>query len=269
MTDGYGLELTRPEFLFGLVALPLLAWYFHRSLVDLPRRQRWVSLVVRSLIVLLLVLSLAGLMLLEPTRELFVIFAVDQSLSVSEESRSETTRFIEQAKRQAGDNQFAVLPFAAEPGEIDGEPEKVRAKRKRTEEEIEKGTDIAGTIEVAAAAIPPHYVPRIVLLTDGNETRGDALRAALSGGITIDAVPLQTRDEPEVQVARVDVPAQVAQGEPFYVEAVVDSNHDDEVRIDVFRGPHRIAGETHSIKQGENVFRFRQSIDRDRLAEYT
>ena len=41
-----------------------------------------------------------------------------------------------------------------------------------------KGTDLAAALQVAAAAIPPFYVPRIVLLSDGNPTAGDALKAA-------------------------------------------------------------------------------------------
>ena len=42
------------------------------------------SLWLRGLIVVLLVLSLAGLSLIRPTRELFVVFAVDRSESVGE-----------------------------------------------------------------------------------------------------------------------------------------------------------------------------------------
>ncbi|HLQ45191.1 MAG TPA: VWA domain-containing protein, partial [Planctomycetaceae bacterium] len=138
------------------------------------------------------------------------------------------------------------------------------------------GTDIAAAIEAAAAAMPPDFVPRIVLLTDGNQTRGDALQAALATAnrgqsrepIPITTVPLPTRDDPEVQVSAVKVPAQVREGEPFYVEVLIDSNHDDEGLIEVFRGAHKVLSETKPLKKGENRFRFQQSIQRERLAEY-
>ena len=48
-------ELTQPWYLLGLVALPVLAWYFVRGLTDFSRWQRVTSLVVRSLVVALLV----------------------------------------------------------------------------------------------------------------------------------------------------------------------------------------------------------------------
>src|SRR5690606_14734247 len=41
------------------------------------------------------------------------------------------------------------------------------------------GTDIASALRAAAAMIPPTATGRIVLMSDGSQTRGDALEAAL------------------------------------------------------------------------------------------
>src|SRR5438270_924858 len=121
-----------------------------------------------------------------------------------------------------------------------------------------QGTNIAAALEVATASIPPSYVPDIVLLSDGNQTVGDAVRAALRGGVPVHTVPLTTRGDPEVQLAAVYVPAQVREGEPFYVEVVVNSNHDDEGEVEVYRGAHKVVSETGKVKTGETRFRFRQ-----------
>jgi Mg-chelatase subunit ChlD len=255
-------ELTHPLFLAGLAALPVLVWYFVHSLVDFSRWQRVLSLVCRSLIVALLVLALSGLNLLEPTREQFVVFAVDESLSVGDEAQSAVRAFLDRARPAAGPNRVAYLKFAAAPGQV-------RAELDAGEELNRQGTDIASAIEVAVAAIPPSYVPHVVLLSDGNQTKGDALKAALRGGVPISTVPLSTRSEPEVQVSAVQVPAQVREGEPFYVEVVIDSNHDDEGDVEVFRGAHKVISEHKSIKKGENRFRFRQTLTGERLAHYT
>src|SRR5437868_938942 len=160
------LELTHPVRLVCLAAVPVLLYYFYRSLVDFPRWQRSVSLAVRTAIVVLLVLALAGLTLLRPTTE------------------------------QCG-----------------------------------------------------------VLASGGNGTLGDALKASLKAGLPISTVPLATRNEPEVQVSAVTLPAQVRQGEPFYVEVVINSNHDDEGTITVYRGAHEVVRETRPIKKGENRLR--------------
>ena len=280
--DGFQLELTRPEWLLALVVIPVLVWFFYRSLVDFPRRQMLTSVIVRSIITLLLCLGLAGLTLLKPTQELFVVFAVDESLSVDDESQTNADEFIRNAVETAGANKFAILPFAKSPGEFvtrvpDKPPEEDESKSNDTADDsaldiallnsaepdkAKLGTNLQAAIEVAAASIPPHYVPKLVLLSDGNETTGDARRAALSSGMQIYPVAMKTRDDDEIQVSAVNVPAQVAQGEPFNVEVVVDSNHDDEVQVEIYEGEHRIISARHKIKKGENKFVFAEQVDR-------
>ncbi|MFN7292637.1 MAG: chloride channel protein, partial [Pirellula sp.] len=132
----------------------------------------------------------------------------------------------------------------------------------------QRDTNIAAAIQAASGYVPPGYVPHIVLLSDGNETLGDALSVAGQSRIPISAVSLPAPTAPEVQVAEVNVPAEVREGEPFMVEVVVQSNHDDEGMIDVYRGDHKVLSEKKTIKTGENRFRFQQSVDRERLAVF-
>jgi Ca-activated chloride channel homolog len=256
------LELTHPIFLLGLLALIVVVWYFARGLTDFAPWQRRLSLVLRSLIVVLLVLSMAGLLLLRPTKEQFVVFVIDESLSVGDEGKETIDRFLDDSVPRAGPNRVAFLRFAEAPGQVQRERGKTSALKP-------EGTNIASALEVAMASIPPSFVPHIVLLSDGNQTGGDALKSALRGGVPISTVPLPTRNDPEVQVTDVQVPAQVREGEPFYVDVIVDSNHDDEGQIEVFRGAHKVVGETVKVKKGENRFRFKQSLTNERLAEYS
>jgi uncharacterized membrane protein len=256
------LELTQPWFLLALMALPLLGWYFYRGLTDFSRWQRVASLVARAAVVLLLVAALCGLTWLKPSHDLFVIFAIDDSLSVGDEARPVVDQFLDRAVASAGKNQFAFVRFGAEPGPVVND-------RTAPANINRQGTNIGAALEVATAAIPPSHVPRIVLLSDGNQTAGDAVRAALRGRVPISTVPLPTRSEPEVQVSSVTLPAQVRDGEPFYVEVVVDSNHDDEGEVEIFRGAYKVVGERVKLKSGENKFRFRQQVKGERMAEYT
>ena len=83
MFDAFSLELTQPWWLATLVLIvPLLIYYYWRSLSDFPRMQLLASLATRCVVLGLLVLSLAGLTLLRPTLQTFMIIAIDQSLSV-------------------------------------------------------------------------------------------------------------------------------------------------------------------------------------------
>ena len=119
-------------------------------------------------------------------------------------------------------------------------------------------------MRTAIASMPPSRVRRVVLLSDGNATDGgDVVATSAEGGVPIWTVPLPSRSEPEVQLTRVDAPTQVRQGQPFYVEVVVSSNRDTEGYIDLYRGDIRIGDEAPKkvkIKEGENSFRFRQTV---------
>jgi Mg-chelatase subunit ChlD len=127
-----------------------------------------------------------------------------------------------------------------------------------------RGTNLAAALRTAVASMPPSRVRRVVLLSDGNATEGDdAIAAAVDAGVPIWTVPLPTRSEPEVQLVRVDAPTQVRQGEPFYVEIVVSSNHETTGFIDLYRGDIQIGeddAEPVEIQEGENTFRFRQTV---------
>ncbi len=256
------LELTQPKLLLLLAVLPVLAWYFYRGLTDFSKWQRVTSLAVRAVVIALLVAAISGLTWLKPSRDLYVVFAIDDSLSVADEAKSEIEGFLSKTASLAQNNRSAYVRFGAEPGPVLADWAAPFALNRR-------GTNLAAALDIAAAAIPPSFVPRIVLLSDGNQTTGDAVRSALRGGIPIYTFPLPVRGDPEVQASAVEVPAQVREGEPFYVEVVVDSNHDDEGDVEVYRGAHKVVSEKINVKAGENRFRFRQQITGERMAEYT
>ena len=307
-------ELTRPWALtLLLVAIPVLIGFFVRSLSDFPRPQRMVSLVTRSLILLMLVLALSGLAFLRKTDDRFFVFLVDESLSVSDNGASASDEFLDKALPTIEKQKIAFVPFGAEVGDVSEEREPTKKEDTKSDakdssdettesseeesnsneepdasdddseqptievaldpvaearREFRDGTNLAKAIETAAGYVPPGYVPHMILLSDGNETLGDSLSAAARSRIPISTVPLPTRSEPEVQISEVEVPAEVREGEPFFVEVVVHSNHDDEGFIEVYRGDHKVIGEKRKLKTGENRFRFQQSIERARLAQY-
>ncbi len=258
------LELTRPWLLVTVLPiLVVLLFYFVRSLSDFPRGQRILSLSIRSLMAMLLVFSLAGLTLLHRTDEQFVMFVTDQSQSIGDEAAAKATAFLAEAIEKKGSNRAGHLPFGATVGQVQAEPVEFGVAQERD------GTHLAAAIETAAGYMPPGYVPHIVVLSDGNQTVGDAAAAATRSRVRVSTVLLPTRAEPEVQVSQVNVPAEVREGEPFFVEVSIQSNHDDEGLVEVFRGDHKVVSETRQLKSGLNLFRFQQTIERDRLAAFT
>ena len=107
------IELTRPYFLALALVVPLLVWMMRRSLADLTPAQRSVCFVVRTIILLLVALALAGLRWMLPSRDLAVIFAVDDSASISEPARKAAREFVAAGFGAAGSSDHTgVVGFA-------------------------------------------------------------------------------------------------------------------------------------------------------------
>lgn len=287
MTESFFLQWARPEWLGWLIlAIPILIWFHFRSLSDFPRWQRFASLVIRLCIVVLILLSLVGLVLLRPTDRQMVVVAMDQSKSIDGAAANVADEFARQLMeldQERDDVEIRFLPFDSEPGkpssdwnqDAESENPEIAAGRsddravgrESAEEDSGLGTSIAAAIRTSIASIPPSYVPSVVVVSDGNETSGNCVAAAASSGVPVHAFALPQRSEPEIQVAAVNVPAQVRQGEPFFVEVVVNSNRDAKGYIDLFRGDIKV-GDSNAkpmqLKPGENRFRVRQSVSRQR-----
>lgn len=270
------MEITRPFLLFLLLLLPVLYYGFRRSLVDLSRTQRLISLCVRIIIVLLLILSVADLQYLKTDDKLAVMFLADISDSISEDGLTKSTDFINEAlESRSGNQQVGIIAFTNKAeilqashmeNQKNSEEKLDIAETKKTwlenDEDAADTTNIAQAIETAWSVFPANANKRIVLITDGLETQGDAIHTGLRGkdfDIQIDTVPIYPSDDPEVMVQRIDAPAQVKQGAPFNLEVLIHSNHDDIAQINLYKNKFEVAKKEVRLTEGENRILFTET----------
>ena len=277
------LELTHPQYLFALLLAVFLFWGFRYSLIDFSKAQRWISLSLRLVIFILLVLAISGLTLMSLTHEKMVVFLLDQSRSIDEAAAEKALEFLNAAQIIAGNTPLFVVPFASSPKTpcVVEDLKKTADSRQQTAadesgaetllppSDWREGTNIASALEHALALIPPRYVPHLVILSDGNETTNDVLSIASREGVAISTVPLPTSTNPEVQMTELRMPSQVRQGEPFNLDVVVQSNTDTEGLITLYSGSFKVVEEMKTITIGENVFRFRQTVEDRRQQEFS
>ena len=218
------IAFARPWWLLALGILPLLAYWSHGTLAPLGRARRAVALVLRAAIVCLLVLALAGLSWVVPTDRLAVLFVIDVSRSIPRELLRRAQDWVDrQLASKPVDDLAGVVYFAGTPRlEI---PPVEYAELRDPEGEVQpEATDIAAALRLAQASFPDGVARRIVLVSDGNETTGDALVAAqgtASDRIPIDVFPIRYRYRSEVMVERVLVAPQAHVGEALRVRVVL------------------------------------------------
>ncbi len=202
-----------PEWLLLLLAVPVVVGLplYVRSLAGLSGGRRWTALVTRSLVMALLILCLAGLQWTQTSKSISVVYLLDRSDSIPQDLKDAQVEFVRQTKKQMkkDEDRAGIITFGGrssiEQVPIEGDYTPPIGKSQVKPEQ----TDLAGAIRMAAAVFPPDTARRIVIVSDGNETTGDALaeaRRVTAADIGIDVAPLEYGYAHEVQVTNLWAP---------------------------------------------------------------
>src|SRR5690606_6246813 len=190
------------------------------------------SLIIRLVIVALLVLGLAGIQIERAANRLAVVFLIDVSDSVSPEQQSAALDYVRRASEAMGRNdQAAVVVFGADALVEIPMTEQLELVQLGSDP-IRLNTNLAEALRLGLALFPADTARRMVVLSDGRETVGDAAevaRLAAASKVQIDYVflgPEATEQEigPEVLVTDVRLPATVNVDEEFDLSVTVASN---------------------------------------------
>ncbi|MBS3966026.1 MAG: VWA domain-containing protein [Truepera sp.] len=194
------------------LAFPWALWLLLVILL-LPRSRGWPW---RYLALALLVVALAQPQLGQPSREVAVL--VDVSDSVGNEALAALARFDFSDLPQSPLHFYFAGDTAAAPMPIE----------RRALLQPER-TDLARALQVAAAT---EGVRRILLLSDGAESAGDALRALPN--IPVDTYRVTPR--PNARLVALLAPEQASPGETVQVVAVVDSSQAADLTLHITLG---------------------------------
>jgi len=243
----------QPELLLlALLAIPvaLVGW---RALNGFDWLRRWTVIVIRTAVIALAAVLLAGPRFMQAHDHLTVIGVLDVSGSVrrfadlpeipdlGDRTNMEYLRwwFREATQTRTPDDRFGLIVF-------DGRAVAISAPRTgdyaddRLDATIVEGTNIAEAIRLGLAMFPADTSKRLVLVSDGNETTGDALAAAREAagrldadlesidpararGVPIDVAPVAYRVDRDVRIVRVEAPPNARPGQVVTVRMVVES----------------------------------------------
>jgi hypothetical protein len=118
-----------------------------------------------------------------------------------------------------------------------------------------QGANLENALDIAAAMLPADAAGRIVVASDGNETRGDALRALpglLARGVRVDVVPTSVMTAGEVLVEQVFAPERVYAGDTFLLQAVVYSHDPSPATVRILKDGETIAEHSLELRAGRS-----------------
>ncbi len=255
--------------------LLLLAPYFFwlgRPTTQLRRWREWMSLALRLIILMLLVLSLAGTEVVQAADRLAVVFLVDASDSISQAQAEEAEQFVRNsiAHMQVGD-ETAVILFGAN-ALVERPMSGLAELAPITSVPQALHTDIGEAIRLGLALFPAGSARRIVIVSDGTATTGDAAEAArlaAASGVSIDSYHLaRPANEVEALLTDVSAPARVSQGEAFRIDIMAESTSDMAASLRVLAGGNVVYEESVQLRTGVNNFAVRLRAAEQEFARY-
>ncbi len=261
---------TSPWFLLLLLTLPFIIWLGWPSR-GLSRRRERISLLLRLLIALLLIVGLAGLEVRRGADELSVVYLVDHSDSMPAAAQQAALDYVRLAMLKMGPrDRSAVVVFGG-----DAVVERPLSANKTLEGFTSKvstiQTDLADAIRLGMALLPADNARRMVILSDGIQTSGDALEAArlaAASGVQILVVPFADQTGSEAIVTHVTAPEHLRQSEQFGLEVTVESSLNQAVGVRVLAGAAVAYEGSLQLRVGANPFVLPMTAGAPGFAQY-
>ncbi|HUN23045.1 MAG TPA: VWA domain-containing protein [Anaerolineales bacterium] len=247
-----------PLYLLLLLLLAPLAWLgMPRKIGKIvpDRTRRWVSLLLRTILLSLLILALAGLELVQVSQRVAVVFLVDVSDSMPTSAREQSFQWVADALAgMSPDDKAAVVLFGAD-AMIERSMQSGKLLATFSSVPSRLATDLAQAIRLGMALFPNGYARRMVLLSDGVDTAGDteqAMRLASTNNIPIEVVPFDFKRTNETFLVHAQAPAHLREGQEFDLSVSIQSPQSQRVPLRVLADNVVLWEETVQLNTGSN-----------------
>jgi len=226
---------------------------------------------IRILAVICLVFALAGPYILLPIKEEQILFMVDRSASMNG-TDGEMTNFIEESLQSKKDEQLAGIYSFSSTLQTEAILSKtLKEVPKFTNIEATDQTNIEQSLQLASGIVNSKKATRLVLLTDGNETKGNALEFASKfkgSNISVDVVPFHQPVSTDVSLKSFVTPQVAYVGEQQQLVTEVHATAANKGELLLYENDKLVHREAVELAQGSNVFTYKHTATAEGLVKY-
>ena len=236
-----------------LAVLPFawVAWEWRSS-------ARRAALLLKAAAILAVILALSQPRLTVYESKVALAVLVDTSASLSPTDLATASDLVTKVQKGRGRNVIQVLPFARSmraptPAESGKEWHFQYGSR-----ESSHATNLEAALREGVGSLPAGLVPRVLLISDGNENQGSVTRAiwqAQQLGVPVDTIALPGRPKPDLQLEAVGIPPQVFSGERFPLDVTLRSPRAAKATMDITAEGKSLGSSQVDLVAGVNRFR--------------
>lgn len=258
------MSFASPNTLWLLLIILPIVWYIGYPRIAFRRRRDSISLALRTILMILIVLALAGIQIVRQVDRLAVVFLVDASDSIGTELRDAQVEYIQNAViDKPVDDEWAVVVFGANAA-IDTPFISVSDVPPIQSTVLGSNTDIAEAIQTAISLFPADARRRIVVLSDGIQTIGNAeakARLAEASGVEISYVLFARPETSDVRIAEFTSPARVNEGQEFDINVAIVADEATTATLLFYSGNQLIDEADVTLLAGRNNYTLTQVSD--------
>lgn len=252
----------RNLFLVLVLILLVAEWIIY---VRQMRYKGWFYPAVRGLVLLCILLCIMGVKIRWGSNQSTTIFVVDLSNSNEANLSRMSTYLQKNIEKMPSGNTYGVVAFGREAlveqfvtkernfGGLMTAPEKT-------------STNYEEAISRALTMIPGDSNGRIVVLTDGKETRGNIqnmAQAMTARNTEFLTCMYETEMTKDAYIDRVDMPTYLHPGDKYSVTVRVSSNYDTDAVLGIFNGSRQTSSAKVHLNKGSNRFVFSEVVDNE------
>lgn len=250
------IDWAHPLLLLLIVPAAAVVILSHRhSTHPMPRGRRRLLLALRLALIALVLIAWAGPAVEQRSHEEAVIFVIDHSASEGAKGVTTALTTADRLRKSVPSGTRTGAIAVAEDARVLQLPETGMEPFASLPEEARAATDLSAGLALARGLFPPGVTPRVVLLSDGFETRGDletAAREAALSGLRLDAVPVAGELRPDVRaVALRPSRARLHEGASLELTAEIESSLAGEGRARLFENGIEVESRPVTVAVGE------------------
>ena len=255
------------------VGIGLLEWISSRRRRGVPQWQWRTANGLRIAALALLVLAIVGAAIPLTSNEVATVFVLDRSDSVGRLGETSGLTASQRAADAAPDDARLGVVVSGDGARIEQllvPTEQVTSLSSSTIDGDR--SDLAAGLRLASAVLPDDAKRRVVIVSDGRQTVGDAeAEARLLGesGIPIDYILLDPTDGADAAVVAINAPSSVDEGAQVGLEVVVESTAEQPGRVTLRRNDEIVASQDLLLTVGTNRVSFAVDPDDSGLVSFT
>lgn len=223
-----------------------------------------VNLLLKCVALSFVVLALAEPRMNVSETKVASVVLVDTSGGITDADLQRASDLVGQMQGAQGRHWMRVFPFARRSRPLAAAESSKGWALRRTAGETGRATDIEAAIRDGIAAVPGGMVPRIALVSDGNENEGSVARAAWLARqlrIPIDTFTLPGKPQPQLRVDSVAMPSIAFAGEKFPIDLAVTAPRSATGEVELAAEGRKLGSQPVTLTTGTTMVRVHTAIN--------